>query len=429
MDKLIYKLMFFFLIIGMIFTNLPFFPQYTVTHSLMFVIAPLCLFIILVVRRFRLFVSDNIKIFIVYGITSFLSSLVLLWMAVLSKNGEFYAYGKNLLIKSFEGFFSLYVLHLITYLLLLHIFLNIHIRYVKIYVTTIFILLTITGIIEYAFPEIIDIFHETSKQYERLRLFTMEPSQATLIYSVVGLLTLFFIKNVFLKALTLIIFLYIQFLIQSKAFWISLTLTTMIVSLKNNSRVIKFLYFLTFLFLILFFLNFALPSLIIDIKNFTSFATRTSTIVSNFLVLLYYPIGMGYGTYLLFYPEILQKSFEFLDSILQNFFNTNLLYWEIETMILTGENLSAKGSLSQFIMLNGWLGLVFFFGLLYKTIYYISKLRFIVKDVTNIYFLILLMFIQLAIGTDFILQYIIWLPVALVEALYIRYKLEEVKNE
>lgn len=39
------------------------------------------------------------------------------------------------------------------------------------------------------------------------------------------------------------------------------------------------------------------------------------------------------------------------------------------------------------------------------------------------------MFIQLAIGTDFILQYIIWLPVALVEALYIRYKLDEVKNE
>lgn len=230
--SLIYKSMFFFLIIGMIFTDLPLFPQYTVTHSLMFVIAPLCFFIILVVRRFKLLISDNIKIFIVYGITSFLSSLVLLWMTVLSKNGEFYVYGKNLLIKLFEGFFSLYVLHLITYSLLLHIFLNIHIRYVKIYIITIFILLTMTGIIEYAFPKMIDIFHDTPKEYARLRLFTMEPSQATMIYSVVGLLTFFFIKNIVLKTIVLLIFLYIQFLIQSKSFWISFVATTVIMGLK-----------------------------------------------------------------------------------------------------------------------------------------------------------------------------------------------------
>lgn len=429
MNKLLYHFAFFLLIIGMVFTDLPFFPNYTVTHSLMFMIAPITFFILLLVKKFKIPISSNLKTFMMYGILTFVTSIILLVIAVLSRGGDFYAYGKNLFSKLFEAFFSLYILHFITYFLLLNIFLKLGIKAIKTYLIILFTLFILTGFVEFMFPDAIDILHSTPKEYERLRLFTMESSQATLLYLVVGLLTFFFTKNLLLKVLVLILFFCIQVLINSKGFWISLILTTIIILLSwNIFKRIQFLYFFILIGLLLYFLNFAFQDLLMDIKMFTSFATRLSSLVSAFFILLYYPLGTGYGTFLVFYPEILQKSFGIVDDIFPRFLNITLSDLETYYMISTGQYLTAKGALAQFVMLNGWFGLLFFFSLLYKTLYYINRLELPSRGKINLYFLIILLFVQLTIGSDFTLQYVMWLPIALVEYLYIRSKMEKRKN-
>ena len=69
--KMLYKLFLFLLFIGMLFTDLPFFPEKTVTHSLMFIISPIIFIIILLIKNFKLNVNSFIiKIFFIYMVTT-----------------------------------------------------------------------------------------------------------------------------------------------------------------------------------------------------------------------------------------------------------------------------------------------------------------------------------------------------------------------
>jgi len=72
------------LFIGMIFTDLPIYER-TVTHSLMIFFAPLIFVFILVVKNFKVSLTKNLKLFILYMIVSFVSSLVLLYYLNLNK--------------------------------------------------------------------------------------------------------------------------------------------------------------------------------------------------------------------------------------------------------------------------------------------------------------------------------------------------------
>ena len=179
-NQFLYLFIFFLLCVGMIFTDLPIYER-TVTHSLMIFFTPLIFAFILVVKKFKVLLTKNVKLFILYMIVSFVTSLILLYYLILTK-GEFYLYNKNLLIKHFEAFISLSLLHFLVYFLLVLVFYKLSLNLLKNFVFFIFLFLTLAGLIEYLDSEKLSMFHSAPKDYERLRLFTVEPSQAVLLF-------------------------------------------------------------------------------------------------------------------------------------------------------------------------------------------------------------------------------------------------------
>jgi hypothetical protein len=218
-NQLLYQFIFSLLNVGMIFTDLPIYER-TVTHSLIIFFAPLIFVFILVVKNFKVPLTKNLKLFVLYTIISFVSSLVLLYYLILT-GGELYAYNKNLLIKHFEAFISLSLLHFIVYFLLILVCYNLSLNLLKNFVFLPFIFLTLVGFIEYLDPEKLSILHATPKNYERLRLFTAEPSHAVLLYLIFSLLSLFFAENVSLKIFISILSGIIFILINSKGGFIT----------------------------------------------------------------------------------------------------------------------------------------------------------------------------------------------------------------
>jgi len=129
-NQLLYLFIFSLLNVGMIFTDLPIYER-TLTHSLMIFFAPLIFVFILVVKNFKVSLTKNLKLFILYIIVSFVSSLVLLYYLILTR-GVLYAYDKNLFIKHFEAFISLSLLHFIVYFLLILVCYNLSPKLLKI---------------------------------------------------------------------------------------------------------------------------------------------------------------------------------------------------------------------------------------------------------------------------------------------------------
>jgi hypothetical protein len=289
--------------------------------------------------------------------------------------------------------------------------------------------LTLVGFIEYLDPEKLSILHATPKNYERLRLFTAEPSQAVLLYPIFSLLALFLAKNVFLKIFILILAGIIFILINSKGGFITILLASIILFLKNIKK-IKYAVFLLLMLPITFylFLKFAFPSIYIDINKGTSFSTRFSGLISVVLVLVSYPLGLGYGSYLSYYPQILDRSYEIANALFTDLLGISLSYAEISDIISTGENIGAKAGIPQAVMLSGWVGVIFWLMIFRNSLMYIKRLDIKASKKIILEFLTLFMFIQLLIGSEYILLYVIWLPIALIEVMYYKQR-KAMRNE
>jgi len=426
-NQFLYLFIFFLLCVGMIFTDLPIYER-TVTHSLMILFAPLIFTFILVVKKFKVSLTKNLKLFILYMIVSFVTSLILLYCLILTK-GEFYVYNKNLLIKHFEAFISLSLLHFLVYFLLVLVFYKLSLNLLKNFVFFIFLFLTLAGLIEYLDSEKLSIFHSAPKDYERLRLFTAEPSHAVLLYLIFSLLSLFFIENVSLKIFISILSGIIFILINSKGGFITLFFISIILFLKKIKN-IKYTFVLLLILVIAsyLFVRFALPSIYVDINKFTSFSTRFSSLISVFIILFKYPFGLGYGSYLFYYPKILDQSYEIANTLFINLFGISLSYAEILDMISTGKYLGAKGGIPQAIIFSGWISIIFWLIILRNSLKYIKRIKIKTSKKIVLEFLVLYIFIQLLIGSEYTLLYVIWLPIAFIEVMYYKQQ-EAIRNE
>jgi hypothetical protein len=427
-NQFLYLFIFFLLCVGMIFTDLPI-DERTVTHSLMILFAPLIFAFVLVVKKFKVLLTKNIKLFIPYMIFSFIISLILLYYLILTK-GEFYLYNKNLLIKHFEAFISLSLLHFLVYFLLVLVCYKLSLNLLKNFVFFIFLFLTLAGLIEYLDSEKLSIFHSAPKDYERLRLFTAEPSHAVLLYLIFSLLSLFFIENVSLKIFISILSGIIFILINSKGSFITLFFISIILFLKKIKN-IKYTVVLLLILVIASYLlvRFALPAIYVDINKFTSLSTRFSGLISMFIILFKYPFGLGYGSYLFYYPKILDQSYEIANTLFINLFGISLSYVEILDIISTGKNIGAKAGIPQAIIFSGWIAMIFWLIILRNSLKYIKRIKIKTsKKKIVLEFLILYIFVQLLIGSEFTLLYVIWLPIAFIEVMYYKQQ-EAIRNE
>lgn len=207
----------------------------------------------------------------------------------------------------------------------------------------------------------LNIFHRDEKKDFRLRLLNSEPSYAVVVFSIIALLTIFFyLENKFVSFFIIICSIFIFFLCSSKGGFISILFSMILFVIINKFR-IKYILSILPIFIIFAYLfyNHILTSLLIDIEQFTSFSTRLTGIVSSFYVLVFYPLGTGYGTYLQIYPEIMMMVFYFLQAFFYKNLNIYLLPDEIMSIYISGHNVGAKSAMSQFIMIGGVIALTY----------------------------------------------------------------------
>ncbi|MGB9763540.1 MAG: O-antigen polymerase [Minisyncoccia bacterium] len=420
--NLFHSFLLILLFIGCIFTDLPLGDK-TVLHSPMILIATSVFIVLLISNGFKLNLTKNLRVFLVYLIITFINSLLLI-LGVIFIKGDIEVFGTNLLIKNFEAFISLTLLHFFVYYNFVNVFRMVRFKFIKSFIIFTFMFLSCVAFIEYLNPKLIDFFHSAPKEYDRLRLLSSEPSQAILVYAIFGILSISLVKDKLSKILSILVFITVIYLIQSKGFFISLFLATMFTFFtykKNWFRLrTSVIIFLMTIFSVYGLFNIAIPAILLDIENFSSFSTRLSGIISLFLILIKFPIGLGYGTYLYLYPDILDKSYTIANNFFINHFGITLSYVEIKNMISTGINLGAKAGIPQSIMFNGWLGVLFWAIVFYNTFKLLSNRNIFNKFTVNeLYFRFLtwVMFFQLLYGSDYALLYVIWIPFALIEVL------------
>lgn len=79
-------------------------------------------------------------------------------------------------------------------------------------------------------------------------------------------------------------------------------------------------------------------------------------------------------------------------------------------------------------MFSGWVGVIFCLMIFRNSLMYIKRLDIKTSKKIILEFLTLCMFIQLLIGSEYTLLYVIWLPIALIEVMYYKQQ-EAIRNE
>jgi hypothetical protein len=393
----------------------------TVLHSPVIFVASVLFLIFLIRDNFKLKLSKHIGVFLKYIFASLILSLLILF--VVSLRGDTHAYNKNLLVKNFEAFVSLALLHFLVFYLLIHIYLTTSIKQQKNLTMLIFISLTLIAFMEYYNPNLINFLHSENKLYGRLRLTTMESSQASLLYTVFSFMALFFIKNNLIKILIIAIYLLVEILITSRGLFLSLSFVLIILGIKYIKRPSILLLFIVSTFGVIFLIyRIIIPALISDIREFTSFSTRFSAYIASLLVLIKYPIGLGYGAYMLLYPPLLEEGYNFVNKIFLSFFDIQLSYLEIYDIISSGKNIGAKSGFFEMVMLSGWLGVLFWVMIYKRTFQYLKQIKLSFREKLVMEILVLFTMLQLIIGSEYTLLYALWIPIAFIESLWYKQK-------
>ncbi len=409
-----------FMLIGTVFVDLPLQIFIgTIGKSLMVFIAPsIALILYMYSNKFRkiLFRSD-VKLYYTYYILTYVTSLFFLLFYMFINGKTISVYGDNILYKLLRA--STYVL---IFALVYHIFVYLfqeipNIKLKNIFLTT-FILLTVIGILEAYNKELFYIYHPNKVEYSRLRLFTSEPSQAALLYTVFALVATISIRKKIKKILCIILFFIIFYFMVSKGALVAIVVSLFIsyflglnlnYKIKTAIIIIPITCIVGYIFIKLF-----INSLMIDIKYFTSFSTRFTSFISALVVLIYYPIGVGYGTYLEYYQSIIEKA-KSVVCILSPF---PLNFSELDNMILTGRNIGLKSGITSQILFNGWIAVLFFLILFIKTYNRISNIEIKIFDKFLLKALILFIFIEITFFVDIEVMYAYLIPIALVNNLY-----------
>ena len=157
---------------------------------------------------------------------------------------------------------------------------------------------------------------------------------------------------------------------------------------KNISWKLFLFALLIFIPLVFYISQIIVPLLLKDIENFNSVSTRTTTFIAGFESLYKFPIGQGYGTYLVFFPKMLLPIHQQISSL----FNIPFLDDELVEMVTSGLNLGIKSGIPHEIMLNGFCA-VYFYYVIFR--YYFKNVNKVVNKEVKICFSFLGAFILL----------------------------------
>lgn len=230
---------------------------------------------------------------------------------------------------------------------------------------------------------------------ERYTGFTSEASFFSFTTVILGLLSVYYIKKKILKKIILLLTIYLLILGGSKGALICIFISSIIfVMIYNRFSLSKKLIILLIVMLIssLGFYYLILDSFIGDLEEYTSFATRASSILSSIIIIYNYPFGTGFGVFLPVYKEYLYTSFDILNNIIPY---VSLSYLELSDWMSSnsGANMTIKSIIFQYL---AYFGVPFIF-MFFKYVLSIVKKLLYIKE----YFLIFIFLFVLTGITTF----------------------------
>lgn len=226
-------------------------------------------------------------------------------------------------------------------------------------------------------------------EYNRFSGFTGEASWFCFTAVLLGLLSIYYVKNKILRLVFCTLIIVFVIFGGSKGTLICMLLTFffyIILNKKYNNimKIIMLLGIILISFLGVYYI--LLNSFILDLEESTSFASRASSIISVFYILKDYPLGTGLGIFLPVFSIAIIKAFDLLNEYIPLII---LNFEEIGEWLNNkdGINATVKNIVFQFVAYFGIPFLVVF-------IYYV---RYIIKNII-LYDKYLWLFIFIIIG-------------------------------
>ncbi len=412
-------------IVGFIFVDLPL-EQYfgTIARCPNLITAPF-IFIYLQANLKQIVPVKLAKYYFNYSIISTVASLLMLFITVaFVTQGSWYVYAEFMPVKLVKAAAYNFVNALTIYnLYVLFKFITLEQLYKVLFYCLAF--LTIYGLVEMFIDYPIPGIHGTivTDDNKRLQLTTPEPVTATIVYSIFLSLVLYlrsYLKKVvFFTIVLAIVGLFLLLAIGSKGGVIFLVLSILLSIRKKLNFKVVILALITIVPIVYVIFETIVPMLLVDIEGFTSFSTRTSTWLAAFAGLIYYPIGQGFGTYLVYYPPLMIPTCKWFSSVIGIPLNTS----EMEYYIQIGKYLGAKSGVPNEVMFNGIPALVYLY-LICK--YHVQRLKQLPKRTINILFSFIYYFIFFEFLFIVTLEttYYIFLPILLIDRLLNEYPLD-----
>lgn len=205
--------------------------------------------------------------------------------------------------------------------------------------------------------------------------FTSEASFFSFTAILLGLLSVYYIKNNILRGIIILLTIFLIIEGGSKGTILCLFIASFIFvfMLKCFKLWGKIILLIIISIIAVSGINYLiLDTFIGDLEDYTSFATRMTSILTSIMILLHYPLGTGFGAFLPIYKEYIYDAFDILNGVIPYI---TLSYQEISDWMQdsSGANMTIK---SIFFQYTAYFGIPFI-AIIFK--YIIIKIKMLMK--------------------------------------------------
>lgn len=408
----------------------------TISRSPYIFLSPL-IFVLITLLSDKLYFFKAPGYYLIYYAYSILITIVLL-IYYSGFNDFSSVYGENLLYKCAKN--SMYNLIIILTLYNFYfIFRYSGLKFIEKVLKVLVLLQLAIGYIQIVLPNAFDFIKTPAYQItDRISLLNTEPSYTfpQLVISLLCYCCIRYYNNKRFKIIDYVVlfagFILLLF-VQSRGGIVVMLLCFILILLFSRQSLTRRLLLLSASIIFIIptlwvIVNIILPQLIADLESFSSISTRSITIITSLKSLVAYPFGQGYGTYLITFPDLLNKTINGIISLSP----VPLVTFELDWMLSTGRALTIKSGLLNEVLYTGWAIIIFymfFFGNAYHKLKTIRS-RKTVHDIFQYIFLFIV--INFLFVSSIETAYIAFLPFALIERFsreVLRYKAGSMKYE
>jgi hypothetical protein len=359
--------MLFILLSAMTIGDLPWQESFgTLTRCPIIFLSPIVVFVVFCLNKKPLLTSTE-KYFLGYWIMSSIWAIMML-IAYLMGDGAVDFQGQNLVIRLVKTCIE----NLIFFFVVVsvgHLLRRLNLKIIWWITLTIFLGLLLAGFIEIHNKETLAFLHPATSSAisdERISLLASEPSQAFPIlagfYFSALCLAVVLGKDIKWLLSISIILLFFALQIGSKGgipiLAVSLALPILGVFRNRPRMALRLSVFIAPGIIVMLVLAIAAQANIqYQFAQFNTFGSRITGMCSPILSLIHFPLGVGYGTFPVYFPRILYETGVWI----QNLFSIPINMSEILEITQTGKMLSAKAGIPTQIVYNGVLAIGFFF--------------------------------------------------------------------